>query len=351
MTGDRIVHAARGMAHAAGRLGVAGLALALGLGSAAAETLTLKPTVLPDRKAVLGQVESADTTLARARIAGTVTALAIDEGDKVQAGDIVARIVDPKLELQVAAVESRIEAARAEAHLAEIELDRTRTLRQRGTVSESVLDAAQTQLGVARGNLAALRAEREVVRQRRAEGEVLAPETGRVLDVHVTDNQVIQPGEAIATIACECYVLRLRLPERHARFIAEGDEVLVGARGLAIGNEKLRRGRIRQVYPQLEDGRVVADVAVDGLGDYFVGERTRVYVATDRRTTYLVPPGYLFTRAGVANLWVRDVGPVVVQPGRELAEGVEILTGVSAGDVLVMPGTDEAAGIADRNAQ
>lgn len=326
-------------------LGCIGVVLAVALGPAAAETVTVEPRTLPDRKAVFAQVESADLTLARTRIAGTVEALGIDEGDRVEAGTRVARVVDPKLKLQAAAIESRIEAAKAEVQLARIELERTQTLRQRGTVSQSALDSSQTQLEVANGELAALKAEREVVQERQREGDVLAPETGRVLEVHVTDGQVVQPGERVATIACECYVLRLRLPERHAKFIAEGDTVLVGERGLTIAEQALREGTVRQVYPRLDNGRVIADVAVSGLGDYFVGERTRVFVATGRRSAFVVPESYVYARAGVSYVWVRGTGPVVVQPGQVGAEGVELLAGVGAGDVLVAPGTGEAAGL------
>lgn len=326
---------------------LAALSLGLAVAAAVAENFTVESRVLPDRKAVLGQVESADLTVARARIAGTVEQLTIDEGAAVKAGERVARVVDPKLRLETAAIQSRIEAARAKVRVAELELERMSTLRQRGAVSQSTLDSAETQLDVTMGELAALEAERDLVEERRTEGNVLAPETGRVLEVHVTENQVVQPGEVVATIACECYVLRLSLPERHARFISEGDAVLVGERGLSIRNEELREGTIRQVYPRLENGRVIADVMVSGLGDYFVGERTRVFVATGERNAYVVPRGYVYDRSGVSFVWVQGTGPVVVQPGQALAEGIEILAGIEQGDVLVAPGTGEAAVIGE----
>lgn len=304
---------------------------------AMAEPFTVEQRMLPDRKAVFAQVESADVTRARTRIAGTVGELSIDEGDAVEAGARLARVIDPKLPLEATAIQNRIEAAQARVREAGLERERMQSLRARGTVSQSTMDTAQTQFDVAKGELAALRAERKVVEQRSREGDVLAPATGRVLEVHVTDAQVVQPGEPIATIACECYVLRLRLPERHARFIAEDDTVLIGERGLSIRDEALREGRVTKVYPRLENGRVVVDVEVAGLGDYFVGERTRVFVATDRRPAFVVPPAYLLQRFGINYVHVQGIGPVVVQPGRALAEGVEILSGVRAGEVLLLP--------------
>lgn len=313
-------------------------------GHAEDDGFTVEPRQVEDRKAVFATVESIDRSLARSRIQGTVERLEVDEGSQVAAGELIARVEDPKLRLEAAALDSRIESARAEVKLARIELDRMSTLRSKGTVSQSVLDSAETSLSIATGKLAALEAERELVAERQAEGDVLAPADGRILQVEVTEGQVVLPGETIAVLAAESYILRLQLPERHARFMQAGDSVLVGARGLQVGDGGLREGRVRQVYPELERGRVIADVDVTGLGDYFVGERTRVLVATGSRRTFVVPAAYVYRRSGVAYVRVEDVGEVVVQPGRRTAEGLEVLAGLKAGDVLLPPPAPEADG-------
>jgi hypothetical protein len=74
----------------------------------------------------------------------------------------------------------------------------------------------------------------------------------------VTVGIVVMPGEAIAKIAANAYVLRLELPERHARFIKIGDPVLIGVRELAASNAPLGKGPITLVYPELQDGRVIS---------------------------------------------------------------------------------------------
>ena len=43
-----------------------------------------------------------------------------------------------------------------------------------------------------------------------------------------------------------------------------------------------REGRIVKVYPELDGGRVIADAEVDGLGDFFVGERVPVWITVAR---------------------------------------------------------------------
>lgn len=321
--------------------------LPLGAGSAqeaAGPAFTVEVAMIDDLKAVFGTVESVDTTLARSRIGGILRDLAVDEGSRVEEGQVLARVVDEKLALELAALDSRIRAADSQLKLARIGLERMSTLRAKGTVSQSALDDAQTGVEVAAGAVAALQAERAVIAERRAEGAVLAPAAGRVLQVRVTDGQVVLPGEVVAEIADEAYVLRLYLPERHARFLRQGDQVLVGERGLAPEAGGLRTGRIQQVYPELDRGRVVADVAVEGLGDYFVGERTRVFVATGERAAIVIPTGYLTTRHGVTYARLERGPEVVVQTGLPVDDGVEILSGLRPGDRLVPPGAAAAGG-------
>lgn len=299
------------------------------------QELTVEVQEIQDLKAVFATVESVDETLARSRIGGTLRDLAVDEGSQVRSGEVIAWVEDEKLPLELAALDSRIRAAQSELQRAAIELERMQTLRERGTVSQAALDDAQTGLDVANGALAALKAERAVVVQRQAEGAVEAPADGRVLQVRVTNGQVVLPGDVVAEIATETYILRLHLPERHARFLQVGDPVLVGARGLAADGDGLREGEVVQVYPELDRGRVVADARVSGLGDYFVGERTRVFVSAGTRETIVVPENYLYRRHGVTYVRHREAGEVVVQPGRPVAGGLEILSGLVPGDVLL----------------
>lgn len=295
-----------------------------------------------DRKIVFATVESTDVTMARARIGGTLQNLAVDEGDRIERGQRIAVVVDEKLPLQLAALDARIEALTARVDLAALDLERIQALRARDTVSQARLDEARASFDALESELAAIRAEREVVRQQKREGDIVAQATGRVLDVQAIDGTVVMPGESIATLAVETYVLRLHLPERHARFIKPGDEVLVGRGGLAVENGKdteptQRIGRVRQVYPQMAEGRVVADVEVEGLGDFFVGERVPVYVTTGERETIVVPPDYVYRRHGLAYVRLDDGSEVVVQLGPETDVGVEILSGLRPGDVLNQP--------------
>ena len=217
---------------------------------------TVERRLVDDRKAVIATVEPVHELLARARIGGTIATLGVKEGNAVTAGDRIAVVADPKLSLQIQALQSRIQAQQAERDQAQTEFGRAQQLRGSGAVSQAQLDQARTRLDVAERTLQALRSDRQVIEQQSAEGAVLAPGAGRVLRVPVSEGSVVLAGETIATIAADNYILRLQLPERHARFLKAGDTILVGARGLREQDqETLRKGRVTLVYPQIDQDR------------------------------------------------------------------------------------------------
>lgn len=309
----------------------------------AAEFL-VEPIDKIERKAVFGQVESRDIVMARARIGGTVQTLAVEEGTAVQAGDVIATVVDDKLVLQLKATDARIQAIDAQLQNARLELQRAQKLLSTGAAPKSRVDSQQTQVDVLTNQLAQAMAEREVLVQQGAEGQVLAPAPGRVLAVPVTRGSVILPGETVARVAGGGYFLRLSLPERHASQLVEGGEVLVGPRGMGLAREDARKGKLVKVYPEISDGRVIADVDVDGLGDFFVGERTRVWIPVETRKVIAVPPAAVSNRSGVD--YVRVAGtngdidvPVIVGENFDSAAGprIEILSGLNAGDKAIVP--------------
>jgi len=101
--------------------------------------------------------------------------------------------------------------------------------------------------------------------------------------------------------------------------------------------EKRQTGTVQLVYPEIKKGRVIADVTAAGLGDYFVGERTRAYVSTGQREAILVPESYVYRRADLTYVKLADGIEVVVQTGAAHEEQVEILTGLAEGDTVVQP--------------
>jgi len=319
------------------------IAVALLAVPARSESLTVRARTVADEKAVFATVESISVVPARGRIGGTIVELNVREGDHVTRGQAIAAIGDEKLVLQLRSLDAQIEALQAQANQAQIDFTRTEGLVERGTVPRIKLDETHTALNVAENGLRAKTAERAVVNQQLTEGQVLAPDEGRVLKRLVTVGSVVLPGDAIATVAQQNFKLRLRVPERHAMFLKAGDKIRVD--GAEFGGETSKWGVIDLVYPQIEDGRVIADATVEGLGEYFVGDRLRVWISGGTRQAFVIPSRYVKTRFGIDYVEIRQADHSIeapVQRGRdlpspELSDGVEILSGLRVGDQLVQP--------------
>lgn len=295
-----------------------------------------------DLKSVYATVHSKDLIEARVRTPGTIATLKVDKGDAVEPGQLLALVADPKIALKIRALDAQIVATKSRIETARTELERSQTLKAKGVAPQARVDQAQTAFDVAENELKATEAERSVVETQVDEGKVLAPAKGRVLRVPVTEGSVVMAGESIATIAANQYVLRLEVPERHARFIKKGDAVRVGERGLGPEGKPLAQGRITQVYPELSNGRVVADAEISELGSYFVGERVLVWISAGKRQAIVVPRRFVFQRFSLDYVRLADkdgaVRDVVVQTaGKGDGDTVEVLSGLSRGDTLVQP--------------
>ena len=330
-------------ARAQSGVATSGVATDAGSGAAASATFTVRTARLPDEKAVFATVESLNVVPARARIGGTIAALSVKDGDHVELGQVIGVVGDEKLILQISSLDAQIAGIQSQLAQAQIDLTRAEQLFRQGAGPRTTVDQSRTAVDVATSQLRARTAERQVVQQQLAEGQVLAPTSGRVLTVPVTKGTVVLNGDTIATIAEQNYVLRLRIPERNATSIGKGDRVRVdnadlGAFGAGFGT-------ITLVYPQIDNGRVVADAQVSGIGEYFVGQRIRVWIAAGERNTIILPASFIETRFGLDYVRLRRGDAVVetpIQRGQDrpspaLTDGVEVLSGLAAGDVLVRP--------------
>lgn len=317
---------------------ILGLSL-LATASFAAETIRLDAVKIPEWKAVYGRVEARDSVSARARIGGTVVDLKVTEGDDVKAGDVIAVVKDDKIDFQIAAIEAQLLGLRASLENAQSELTRGEELIKRGVTTAQRLDALRTQVDVVRNQIAAAEAQRSVIVEQGKEGAVLAPADGKVLSVPVTKDAVIMAGEPVATIGGGGFFLRLAIPERHADLLRQDASIEIDS-----GNGHESTGRLAKIYPEIDNGRVIADVEVEDLPTAFVNKRLLVRVPVGERDALLLPVNALTNRFGVDYVTVRSgegtaeravvTAKPILHDGKEMTE---ILTGLAAGEEVLLP--------------
>lgn len=311
---------------------------AVAVAPATGERLTVTEAVVDAIKPASAVVASRDLGEARARIPGTLTQLHVGEGDMVRQGQVIGVVTDNRVGLETAAYGAQVAAAEAEAARARADLSRIQTLFDRGIYAQARLDQARAASEAADAQVRAARAVRSASAETGAQGRILAPTSGRVLAADVPAGSVVSAGQSIATITAGPLVLRLELPEAQGRNLRVGQTVAVAGEALP----GVTSGVIAQIYPATTAGRTTADVAIDGLSSDRVGQRVVVEVPVGERRAIVLPRRFVATRYGIDFVRTVDragrVSEAPVQLGGMVSgDRVEVLSGLTAGDVVLAP--------------
>ena len=156
---------------------------------AAGSSLSIEGHVEPVRQATLS-----------AQLGGNVLALLVKAGDRVRAGQTIARIDERDAAAGVLRSEAGLAQAEAEARNARVAAERTRELRAQGFVSQAALDTAETQHKAALAGVQQAQAARSQATLARGFAAVTAPFDGIVLSTHLEAGDLASPGRPIATL-------------------------------------------------------------------------------------------------------------------------------------------------------
>jgi RND family efflux transporter MFP subunit len=149
------------------------------------------------------------------RIAGVLTRVSVEAGDSVRAGQVLATI-DP------AAVDARQQASSADLDKARRELDRAKTLYAKGYVTKARLDDAESAVRSAGAAYNSAAFDRRWA-------QLVSPASGVVLERKAQAGEVVQPGQAVVSVAdlASPLVLRVPLPDRDVAGVGVGAPVEV----------------------------------------------------------------------------------------------------------------------------
>ncbi len=132
------------------------------------------------------------------RIPGVITALRVDDGDTVRQGQPIA-------DLDPAAVEAKLRQTAADLQRAKRDAARFAQLVERGAISRQQAEAQDTAVSDAQAAYDAAAFDRRWAR-------LVAPASGVVLTRTAQVGEVVQPGQAVVTLADDGSPLVLRAP-------------------------------------------------------------------------------------------------------------------------------------------
>src|SRR3982750_2664632 len=181
---------------------------------------------------------------------GRVISVAVDAGSWVRAGQTLA-VIDRSVQAQLAAqLAAQVEAARANAALAQSNYERAIALQGRGFVSKAEIDskratrdAANAQVRVAQAQLAGTRAEIGRL-------NVVAPKAGLVLARNVEVGQIVSPGSGALFRLAEGGQMEMQaqLAQQDLAFVHVGMPASV----TPVGSDRSYQGTVWQVAPVID---------------------------------------------------------------------------------------------------
>ena len=147
-----------------------------------------------------GSLQPLRQSTVAAQVAGKVLVLAVKAGDRVKAGQLLARIDERSVQATLAQSDAAVAQAEAEQRNARLHTERTRELRTQGFVSQAALDVAETQLKAAQAGAQQAQAGRTQSALARGFASVTAPFAAVVMATHVEAGDLAAPGRPVATL-------------------------------------------------------------------------------------------------------------------------------------------------------
>jgi membrane fusion protein, multidrug efflux system len=315
-----------------------------------AENITVAQVAeLRSGPAISGSLQPRTEARVRAEIAGPVQRTHAEEGQRVRAGALLARLDDTAVRDAYLSAKSAVRTAESALQNAQRNLERSSRLAKAGALPERELETAQLNATNAEGALADAQARLASAGKQLAQTTVRAPISGVVSDREVDAGDVVTVGAELFRIV-DLGSLRLEASVAAAEIdrLKSGMPVEFGVSGY----DRRFTGRIERINPTVDPttGQVRIYVTIPNERQSLVsGLFAEGRVATDARKAIGVPMDAVDQRGTEPVLHVVQAGKVKHLQVRlgvrdEASNLVEIASGVAAGDTVLL---GSAQGIAE----
>jgi RND family efflux transporter MFP subunit len=225
---------------------------------AAAAQVPVVTVISPGQSMVSHMIKATGSLAARVEMpvgvvgeGGAVTRVLVQPGDWVRAGQILATVERSVQTEQIRSLAAQVEVNRADAKLAQAQLDRAKALVSRGFISQADIDqrTATRDAANARVNVAAAQLAEQRARTGRL--DIRAPAAGLVL------TRAVEPGQIVAASGGTLFRMAKDGEMEMLAQVSEGDLAVLrtgnGATVTPVGGSTQFAGRIWQIAPVVDN--------------------------------------------------------------------------------------------------
>ncbi len=288
-----------------------------------------------------GTVQGTNKVQLSTKMLGRITALSVEEGDRVRKGQVLARIKSEDVAAQKTQVLANLQEAEAGLANAETNYRRMKTLYDAESATRKEFDDASTHYEMMQARIAALQGKLSEVDDVLGYAVVTAPIDGYVVQKMAEAGSMASPGMPLLVVEnTERMEVIAQVPETDIQRFAVGDtvDIEIGAVG-----EAATRGIVTQINPSGHSASRQFRVTVGVLGDASDGVKSgmyaRVVLRKGARSVIAVPRDVLIERGQLTGLLTVDQQNRAllrwVRTGKQYGDRVEILSGLAEGERYV----------------
>ena len=301
------------------------------------------PGTLEDFINVSGKLEGITDITMSSETSGRILQLYKRLGDRVAKGERIGMVENDVLQIRLEQAEAALASAETALDNARRNLSYAENSKTRNLISEVEYNTAASAFKGAKAAYDGAKAARESARLAVDNSYLVAPEAGTISNLMVASGQYINPGQAIAKITdAKSLILKTGVGETQIGKLKKG----LAAQISYIGSKQQFTGKVRGfgTSPITNTANYAVEIEVPANGVLLPGMVVSAHILTDRY------PNLLSTSiANISKEFGKDYVYIVqndkavkreVTLGRIIGEDVELLAGVSEGDLLVTTGAE-----------
>lgn len=271
------------------------------------------------------------------RIMGTVNALYVKEGDRVQSGQLLLTIDNQDMLQRMKVADKGQEAAKEQRDLMAITAGRYENLYAEKALTGQEMDEVRTRQRVAQLEYGKARAMAEEARIMFSYARITSPISGIITSRTVDLGATAVPGMPLLTVeSTDTFQVEIHVDESLAGRLSPGMSVMISLDTLSLQKEGKIQKIVAAVDPLSRTFLVKIDLADPRLRS---GLFTRVRIPTGHKNILAVPASSIVSRGQLTGLYVVDtkgnVSYRLIRMGKLYDQGVEVLTGLTPGERIV----------------
>lgn len=298
---------------------------------------------------ISGSLQARRAATLRAEVGGALLEVKVEQGQAVKRGELLARIDDAALQDQLIAARSTARVTGNALEVAKAEEERNAKLAEAGVITQRDFDRVKLARQQAEAQVSEAQARLSLIQDQLGRTRISAPFDGAVSERQANAGDVVAPGTPLVTVVDPTSLrLEAAVPAEYASKLQAGTPVDFRVAG--YGQQGFT-GKIERVNPVVDPatGQVRIYVAIpNGEQALLAGLFAQGRVASETREALAVPLSAVDQRGTSPSvLRVKDgkVERATVELGLrdEVAQQVEIRTGLQAGDVVVLGSAKDLA--------